>query len=184
MAGGHHHAGDAAELADGEGQHRGRQRPRQQQRLQPGPGHHLGGVAGEDVGVVPGVVADHHGAAGWRAVVREVRRQPGRGAEHHDPVHPVRPRAERTAQPGGAELERAVEPVGQVGVASPPAATAATIRSSSCRVCGSGSSAAQARARSSSVGGVDGGHARHRSAPGAGAGWPEPDLRGGRPARR
>ena len=60
VAGGDHHAGDAAELADREGQQRGGQRPRAaRSALKPGAGHHLGGVAGEDVGVVAGVVPDH-----------------------------------------------------------------------------------------------------------------------------
>ena len=36
---------------------------------QPGAGHHLGGVAGEDVGVVAGVVPDHDGVAGLGAVL-------------------------------------------------------------------------------------------------------------------
>ena len=49
------------------------------------------------------------------AGVVEVRRQAGRGADHDDPVHPVRPGAERAAQAGGAELEGAGEPVPQVG---------------------------------------------------------------------
>ena len=83
-------------------------------RLEPGAGHHLGGVAGEDVAAVPGVVADHHGAA-RRPCSLQVRRQAGRGADHDDPVHPVRTRAERAAQPRGAELQGAGEPVGQVG---------------------------------------------------------------------
>ena len=50
-------------------------------------------------------------AAGGRAGVAEVRRQPGRRAEHDDAVHPVGPGAERAAQPGGAELQRPVEAV-------------------------------------------------------------------------
>ena len=59
VAGGHHHAGDAAELADREREQRGRQRAREHERAQAGPGHHLGGVAREHVGVVAGVVPDH-----------------------------------------------------------------------------------------------------------------------------
>ena len=63
VARGDHHAGGAAELADREREDRGRQRSGQDVRREPGAGHHLGGVAGEDVGVVAGVVPDHDGAA-------------------------------------------------------------------------------------------------------------------------
>jgi hypothetical protein len=61
VAGGDHHAGDAAQLADREGQQRRRQRPRHHQRAQPRARHHLGGVAREHLGVVSGVVPDHDG---------------------------------------------------------------------------------------------------------------------------
>ena len=149
VARGHHHAGHAAELADREGQQRRRQRPRHHQRPEPGAGHHLGGVAGEDVGVVAGVVPDHDGRAGRGAVVLEVRRQAGGRAGHDDAVHPVGAGAERAAQAGGAELQRPGEPVGEL-VARRPAAMSA---SSSARVTGSGSSAAQARARDQSPAG-------------------------------
>jgi len=47
-------------------------------------------------------------------VVVEVGRQTGRGAGDDDAVHPVRTRAERTAEAGRAELERPGEPVGEV----------------------------------------------------------------------
>ena len=77
----------------------------------PSPRHHLGGVAGEHVGLVPGVVADDDRAA---AVLEQVRRQPRGGPDHDGPVHPVRSGAEPAAQPGGAELEPSVEPVGQL----------------------------------------------------------------------
>ena len=99
VARGHHHAGDAAELADRERQQRGGQRPRQQQRVEPGAGHHLGGVAGEDVGVVARVETDHDGVAVGGAVGLEVRRQAGRRADHDDPVHPVGAWAECTRSP-------------------------------------------------------------------------------------
>ena len=121
VARGHHHPRDAAEVTDGEGEHGGGQRPGEDVRLEPGTDHHLGGVAGEDVGVVAGVVPDHDGVvpssaveAGRGPVVDEVRRQPGRSAHHHHPVHPVGACAERTAQTGRAELERAVEAVGEL----------------------------------------------------------------------
>ena len=76
----------------------------------------------------------------------EVGRQAGRGAGHHDPVHPVRSRAEGAAQPRRTELEGAGEAVGQVGVVA-TRLDVGDACSSSARVCGSGSSAAQARAR-------------------------------------
>ena len=50
-----------------------------------------------------------------RAVVAQVRREPGRGADHDHAVHPVRAGSQRPAQPRGPELEGAREPVGQVG---------------------------------------------------------------------
>ena len=62
VARGDHHAGRAAELADREGQHGRRQRPRHHPDLEPGARHHLGGVAGEVVAAVPRVEADHHRA--------------------------------------------------------------------------------------------------------------------------
>jgi hypothetical protein len=49
VAGGHHHPRDAAEVTDGEGEDGCGQRPGKDVRLEPGAGHHLGGVAGEDV---------------------------------------------------------------------------------------------------------------------------------------
>ena len=51
----------------------------------------------------------------------EVRRQAGRRPGHHDAVHPVAARAQAPAQSGGAELQSAVERVGEfvdgVGIA-------------------------------------------------------------------
>ena len=118
VAGGDHHAGRAAQLADREREERRGQRPRHHERLEPGAGHDLRGVAGEDVGVVAGVETDHDGPA-LVAGVAEVRRQAGRRARDHDPVHPVGPGAERAAQAGGAELEGAGEAVGEVGLLAP-----------------------------------------------------------------
>ncbi len=151
VAGGDHHAGDAAELADREGQERCRQRPGEDQGAQAGAGHHLRGVPREHVGVVAGVVADHHGRAAGRAVLDEVRRETGGGPGHDDAVHPVGSGPERAAQPRRTELERARR-TGRRGrrgphrsrrpPRSPPARS---------RVTSSGSSAAQARARSRSA---------------------------------
>ena len=83
--------------------------------------HDLGGVAREDVGVVPRVVADDD--AGRVLVLAEVRRQSGRRLGDDHPVHPVRAGAELAAQPGRAELqalgEAVLEPGGVVGVDQP-----------------------------------------------------------------
>ena len=112
VAGRDHHAGRAAELADGVGEHRRRQRPGEQPDRDPGAGHHLGGVPGEVVAAVPGVLPDDHRAGGAR--VLEVRRQARRGPAHDHPVHPVRAGRDRAAQARGAELQRAGEAVRQV----------------------------------------------------------------------
>ena len=50
------------------------------------------------------------------AGVLQVRRQPGRRAGDHDPVHPVGAGAQGAPQARGAELEGAGEAVGEVGV--------------------------------------------------------------------
>ena len=115
VAGGDHHAGDAAELADRERQERCRQGPGEDQGAEAGAGHHLRGVAREHLGVVAGVVADHDRRSPGCAVLDEVRREAGGGAGHDDAVHPVGSGPERAAQPGRPELERAGEPVGEVG---------------------------------------------------------------------
>ena len=143
VAGGHHHAGHAAELADRERQQGSGQRAWQHQGAEARPGHHLGGVASEDVGVVPGVVPDHDGGVATGTLVVQVGRQAGRRAADDHAVHPVGAGTELTAETGRPELEGAVEPVGElVGRALAPISA-----SSSARVTGSGSSAAQARAR-------------------------------------
>ena len=84
--------------------------------LQAGAGHHLGGVAGEDVGVVAGVVPDHDGGVAGGAVVAggTPRGRPRRGCTTTRFIR-FGAGAERAAQAGGAELQRAVEAVGEVG---------------------------------------------------------------------
>ena len=73
-------------------------------------------------------------------------REAGRGAHHDDPVHPVRTR--RRGRPAARRCRTpASRRTGRPGRALAPAST--MIASSSARVCSSGSSAAQARARSS-----------------------------------
>ncbi len=113
VRGGHHHAGDAAERPDGVGEHRRRQRAGEQHGLEARADHHRGGVLGEDVRAVPGVVPDHDGAAGV-PLLDEVRREAGGCPDHHDPVHPVGAGADLPAQAGGAELEPPVEGVGEL----------------------------------------------------------------------
>ncbi len=98
------------------------QRARHHPRREPGAGHHLGGVAGEDVGVVAGVVADDDRArstAGPAAPPRQVGGEAGGGPGHHHPVHPVRAGAQGAAQAGGAELQRAAEAVREIGGIAP-----------------------------------------------------------------
>ena len=144
VTGGDHHPGHAAQLADREGQQRRRQRPRHDESAQSRAGHHLGCVASEHVGVVAGVVPDHHGCSRRSAGVLEVRREAGRRAGDDDAVHPVGTGPQRAAEARRAELQRAGEAVGQlVGLS-----VAAISASSSAFVSGSGSSAAHARARS------------------------------------
>jgi hypothetical protein len=64
---------------------------------------------------VPGVVPHHDLGAGAGSLRLQVRGEPGCGADHHGPVHPVGTRAERATETRGAELETAVEAVRQVG---------------------------------------------------------------------
>ena len=97
-------------MTDGERQHRSRQRRRQHHRGDTRAGHDGGGVTGEDIGVATGVVAHHNRRA---AVRHEIRRQPGRRARHHDPIHPVAAWAESATKSRRAELKRAVERVGK-----------------------------------------------------------------------
>ncbi len=148
---GDHDAGDAAEVTDRVGEHRCRERPGQQQGAQPRTRHDLGGVTGEHVGVVARVVTDHDRVALAGAVVAQVRREAGCRAGDHDPVHPVRPRAQGAAQPRRTELESARR-TGPRGPRRPSpdgsCSTLRTISSSSAEVWGSGSSAVHALARS------------------------------------
>ena len=98
-----HDAGAAAEVPDREREDRRRQVRRQQEGVDAGALHDLGGVAGEDLGVVPRVVADHD--RGRRAVLQQVGREAGGGLGDDDAVHPVGAGAERSAQSRGAELQ-------------------------------------------------------------------------------
>ena len=133
VAGGDHHAGDAPELADREGQQRGGQRPRQHQGPEPGAGHHLGGVAREDVAVVPGVEADDDGCRRRRrcrggtppARPRRGSPRPGSSGWGRRPSAPRSPAVPNSSVPAKRSARSA---------ASPPASTSATTASSSARV--------------------------------------------------
>ena len=121
------------------------QRTGQHERAQAGAGHHVGGVAGEDVGVVAGVVADHdRGVRGRPPWSLRYAASPAAARITTTRFIRLEPAPELAAQTGGAELQGAVEPVGEVRRCHRPRSA----RSSSARVSGSGSSAAQARARS------------------------------------
>ena len=86
----------------------------------PGAGQHPGRLVGELVRAVPRVAADDHsglgGAGPGDAAPRAAQPAGQRGGRGPDDraVHPVRPGADRAAQPGGAELQPAAEPVGQL----------------------------------------------------------------------
>ena len=107
---GDHDAGVAAEFADRKRQYRGGQGGGQHHGGDAGAGHDSGGVAGEDVGVASRVVPDHDRGS---AVRNEIRRESRGRAGHHNAVHSVATRAQAAAQSGGAELQSAVERVGE-----------------------------------------------------------------------
>ena len=109
VAGRHHHAGVDAEVADGEGRHRRRQRAGQQQRPharhRPGPRRRPRGTPRSRAGrrgptttVVPPAWPR------WAARPAAVRRTTAR-------FMPFGPAAQRSAQAGGAEVQRAGEAV-------------------------------------------------------------------------
>ena len=82
----------------------------QQMRVDTHAVHDLGGVAGEDIGVVPGVIAhDHAGRSLVDMVLQQVRAKARGGLRHDDPVHALGSGAQRPAQSGRAELQAARE---------------------------------------------------------------------------
>ena len=110
VAGRHHHAGRRTELGHGEGQHRRGHRVGHEVGGDAGAGEHRGGVGGEDVALVAGVVADDDAPLRRRrAGVEQPAGQAGGGAPHHDAVHPhrpgaqFRPRGRRCRTAGGPE---------------------------------------------------------------------------------
>jgi hypothetical protein len=92
---GHHDTGADVEVPHGEGQHGGRQQAGQQDRTHTGTRHDLGGVGGEDLGVVASVVADHNARRGPRSLAvggrlcKKVSGESGGGLGDKHPVHPV-----------------------------------------------------------------------------------------------
>ena len=104
MRGRHHDSGNRSVVADAEGRHRGGHGRVGQQDVEPGTSHDLGGVAGEDVGVVPGVEANHDRTVGV-AVGVQPGGETGRGALHDDTIHPGGPRSQGGTQPSRAKGE-------------------------------------------------------------------------------
>ena len=79
-------------------------------------GHHARRVEREHIALATGVVADDHATlarARW-SVASRYDGEAGRGLTHDEPVHPLRTGAHGGAQSGGAELQPAVEPLGQL----------------------------------------------------------------------
>jgi hypothetical protein len=72
-------------------------------------------VLGEHPRVLARVVADHDRPLRIRGVCEQVVGEPGGDLAHDDAVHPVGSAPEHAAQPGGAELQRPDEPVGEIG---------------------------------------------------------------------
>ena len=112
-----HDAGGGAQVPDGEGQQRRRAPRRQQVHPEPAPASTRAASSANS--------SDRCRASQpmtTPASPRPARRgrpaatgQRGRGGPDHRPVHPVRARADRAPQPGGAELQPAAEPVGKLG---------------------------------------------------------------------
>ena len=113
VARGDHDARVGAEVPDGEGEHRRRQRLRQQHRAPAGGGDDRRRVDGEGVGVVPRVATDDDEGSGARLL--QVGHEARGGADDDGPVHAMGAGAEGAAQAGGAELEQPGEAVGEVG---------------------------------------------------------------------
>jgi hypothetical protein len=116
VAGGDHHAGGAAEVADREReQRRGRLR-REAECAQPRAGEDRGRLLGEARRPVAGVVADDDpGGHGAGDGVEQVAREAGARPAHGGDVHARRPGAEPAAQAGGAEREAVREARRQLG---------------------------------------------------------------------
>ncbi len=112
VRGRHHDPGNTAELSNGKGQQGGGQWPWQEQRLEACAADDIGCVVCEDLGLVPGVVADDDGALAGG--LPEVRSESGGRTDHNSAVHPVGSGGHLTTETGSAELEPSVEAVGQL----------------------------------------------------------------------
>ena len=126
VARGDHYAGRGRQVPDREREQRGGTAAGQQVDADARPGEHGRDLIGELGRPVPCVPADHHAGLGrsGSALPQPASQGGGRGPDD-GAVHPVRARADRAAQAGGAELQPAREPVGQLG----PGDLAALIRS-------------------------------------------------------
>lgn len=112
VAGRNHDARGRAQAPDREGQLRGGAQAVKQVDPQPALGQHQRALPGELPGAVARVVGDGHPL--FRRVPALGEQVPGqaqRGPPHHIPVHAVDARAQHPAQPAGAELQVAPEPV-------------------------------------------------------------------------
>jgi hypothetical protein len=114
LAGGDHHAGSGAAIADGKCRDRRRQNLGSQPHLEALTLQHPRRVPGEHVGVVPPVEGDDHAALasavdGVDQVVGEARGH----ALHDHAVHAHRTGAQHTADAGGTELQPPGKPCGQ-----------------------------------------------------------------------
>ena len=119
VRGGHHHPGRRLQVADREGQHRGRQQPGQQPGVEAGRCEHRRRVRGEGPRAVPAVVADHHdpparpAAVSWAARPAAARRTTAAfmpfGPARSGPRRPAVPKASGPAN-RSASSARACSP--------------------------------------------------------------------------
>jgi hypothetical protein len=93
--------------------YRSGQRAIGEKRAEPRSGHDLGCVPGEDIGVLPGVVADQHRTSS-QAAIEQIAGQSCGGLADDYAVHPAGTRTKRPPQAGRAELEPTGEGVGQL----------------------------------------------------------------------
>ena len=114
------HARGGVDAGDRPGQHRRRLDARVDHRADAHRREHPGRVDGEQIALAAGVIGDHHAAlrgAGDRTGLLSVEQplpQPRRRLADHQPVHPHGAGTDGGAQAGGAELQAAGEPGGEV----------------------------------------------------------------------
>ena len=141
VAGGDHHAGDAAEVRGSRTRAPGwAAGAAARSAVQPGAGHHLAVSRGEDVGVVPGVVPDRRRRPPRvRRVARGTPRgRPPRGSPRRGSSGWARRRARRAGRRCRTPACPAKRSARSAAAAASPAATAAQTSSSSARVSGPG----------------------------------------------